>query len=330
MRDKHRSGAVVHFPPDEPVRSFAAVTDHWEQTTAGAALAVASVVSVQFGAALATTLFADVGPLGVVALRASSAALILAAVTRPWQRTWVTKELRQACLLGAVIVMMNSCLYLAIDRLPLATGITFEMLGPLILSIVAAGSWRQRMWALPAGVGVLLLGGSLSAGDLPGVIFALTAAGGWAAYIILSHRMGSRAGLQGLAMATVAGAAISLPAGLVSAGAALFSPVVLAGGVAVGVLSAALPYSLDLLALRRLPRSLFGVLTSINPAVAALAGAVVLHDRLPFAALAGIGAVVMASVGAITTQPKALQPPVPASAQPAIRRPIRQARSIAP
>jgi inner membrane transporter RhtA len=259
---------------------------------------------VQFGAALATTLFAAAGPLGVVALRTVGAAFILVLLTRPWRRRWTPADLRGAGLLGLVIVVMNACLYLAIDRLPLATGVTLELLGPMTLALVTAASWRQRFWAVPAACGVALLGGSLHLRDLPGVIFALAAAGAWAAYILLNRQMGaSGSGLPGLCLATVAGAVIALPAGAGSAGAALLRPGVLAAGLAVGVLSSAVPYSLDLLALRRLPTTVFGVLTSLNPAVAALAGFVILGDRLSAATLAGIAGVVIASAGAVTSCP---------------------------
>jgi inner membrane transporter RhtA len=207
-----------------------------------------------------------------------------------------------AALLGGVIVAMNCCLYLAIDRLPLATGVTLELLGPLTLAVATAVSWRQRLWALPAAAGVALLGGSLSLKDLAGVAFALAAACGWAAYIVLTRRMGGSAGLQGLALATAAGAVIAVPIGIAAAGAALVRPPTLATGLAVGVLSAALPYSLDLLALRRLPTPVFGVLTSLNPAAAALAGAIILHDGLAFVALLGIAAVIIASAGAVISR----------------------------
>lgn len=276
------------------------MTRRSDQTGAGTSLAIASVASVQFGAALATRLFSAAGPLGVVALRTGGAAVVLVGLTRPWRRRWTLADLRSAGLLGLVIVAMNACLYLAINRLPLATGVTIELLGPMTLTVVTAASWRQRVWAVPAAFGVALLGGSLDLRDLPGVAFALAAAGGWAAYILLNRRMGaSGGGLPGLCLATVVGAALALPVGAASAGATLVRPGVAAAGLAVGVLSSAVPYSLDLLALRRLPTTVFGVLTSLNPAVAALAGFVVLGDRLSPAALAGLAGVVIASAGAV-------------------------------
>jgi inner membrane transporter RhtA len=242
------------------------------------------------------------------------AAVVLVTLTRPWRRTWAVHEVRGAALLGLVIVAMNSCLYLAIDRIPLATGVTLELLGPLTLAVATSVSWRQRLWALPAAFGVALLGGSLSFRDLPGVVFALVAAVGWAAYIVLNRRMGGSAGLQGLGLATVAGVVVAVPIGIVTAGAALVRPETLAAGLAVGVLSAALPYSLDQVALRRLPTPVFGVLTSLNPAAAALAGAIILQDRLAPVALLGIAAVIIASAGAVISRSR----PSPQREQPSL------------
>ena len=264
----------------------------------GTGLALTSVASVQFGAALAAELFPRVGPVGTVSLRLIGAAIVLVAFARPWRRTWSRAELGTSVLFGGVFTVMNVSLYLAIDRLPLATVITIEFLGPLTVSIVTAGTWRTRVWALPAAAGVALLGGSLSAHDLAGIGFALIAACCWAGYILLSGRLGrSGTGLAGLSLASVFGAIVMLPIGAATAGTALLSPGIAALGLAVGVVSSAIPYSLDLLALRRLPTAVFGVLTSLNPAMAALAGFVVLGEGLPPRRLAGVALVVVASIG---------------------------------
>jgi inner membrane transporter RhtA len=282
-------------------------------TSAGTALAVTSVASVQFGAALAATLFPLVGPLGTVSLRLIGASLVLLVLTRPWRVRWTAVDLRTASLFGLVFVVMNASLYTAVSRLPLATAITLEFLGPLGVAVVTATSWRQRGWALPAAAGVALLGGSLRAGDVIGVAAALTAALGWASYILLSRRMGlSDHGLAGLGLANLIGAVIMAPIGLATAGADLVHPRTLALGLAVGIVSSAIPYSLDLLALRRLPTAVFGVLTSLNPAVAALAGLIVLNEYLPQRQLIGIALVVAASAGvtAFGRTSKAVRPAV--------------------
>lgn len=280
----------------------------------GTGLAMASVLSVQFGAAVAAHLFDRIGAVGTVSLRLAVAALVLAAIVRPWRRVRTRAELRAALLFGAVFTGMNTTLYLAIERLPLATVITLEFLGPLAVAIVTARSWATRLWALPAALGVALLAGALPSGDLLGVVFALSAACCWAGYIVLSGRLGrSGTGVAGLAVGCAAGAIVMLPVGAATAGAALFDPAVLLVGVAVGVLSSAVPYSLDLLALRRLPTAVFGVLTSLNPGVAALAGLLLLHQVPTSTQTLGIALVVVASAGVTLTgvRRRTLAPPQP-------------------
>jgi inner membrane transporter RhtA len=268
----------------------------------GTALAVSAATSVQFGAALAVTLFPMVGPVGTVSLRFLGAALVLVALTRPWRVRWTGRDARTVLVFGVVFVTMNLSLYVAVSRLPLATAITLEFLGPLAVAVVTATSWGPRAWALPAAAGVALIGGSLRADDVVGVVAALAAAASWASYILVSRRMGtSEHGLAGLALATVLGAVLTLPAGILVAGSDLFEPRTLLVGLSVGVVSSALPYSLDLLALRRLPTAVFGVLTSLNPAIAALAGLVVLHELPPDRQLVGIALVVLASAAVTLT-----------------------------
>lgn len=271
-------------------------------TLQGTALAVSSVAAVQFGAALAATLFASVGPAGAVTLRQLTAAAILVILVRPWRIRWAAADLRSTMLFGAVFVVMNLSLYTAVSRLPLATAITLEFLGPLVLSLVTATSWRQRAWSLPAGVGVALLGGGLRADDVVGVLCALSAAACWAVYIVMAQRIGrSGTGLSGLTVATSAGALVVLPLGITTAGSALWHPATLAVGLVVGILSSALPYSLDMLALRRLPTAVFSVLTSLNPAAGAVAGLLVLDQRLPWPELVGVALVTLASAGVTLT-----------------------------
>ena len=270
--------------------------------TRGTALAITSVASVQTGAAIASTLFSSVGPIGAVTLRQAFAAVVLLAFTRPWRIRLGRADLGRALLFGLVFLVMNATLYTAISRLPLATAITLEFLGPLTLAIVTATSWRQRWWAVPAAAGVALLGGAVHASDLIGVLCALVAAGCWAGYILLTRRIGqSEHGLSGLALATTASAVVLVPLGAIHVGAPLFHPAVLAVGLAVGVLSSAVPYTLDMLALRHLPTAVFSVLTSLNPAAGAVAGFLILDERLSWPELAGIALVTLASVGVTLT-----------------------------
>lgn len=273
----------------------------------GTGLASTSVLSVQFGAALAAHLFAAVGPLGAVTLRLAGASVVLILLTRPWRRRWTRPDLVQSALFGAAFTAMNVTLYLAIARLPLATAITIEFLGPLTVAVVSARGRHQRIWALPAAGGVALLGGTLSLHDLIGVVLAVSAACCWATYIVLSGRLGrSGTGLAGLAVASGIGLVVMVPVGLATAGAAaLLQPASLAVGAAVGVLSSAIPYSLDLLALRRLPTAVFGVLTSLNPAVASLAGLAVLGQSPTLLQVAGIALVVCAGIGVTVSRVRA-------------------------
>ncbi|MEP7088868.1 MAG: EamA family transporter [Nocardioidaceae bacterium] len=269
---------------------------------AGTALAVSASASVQLGAAIAATLFPLVGTVGTVSLRFGAAAVVLLALTRPWRVRWTARDLRTVLAFGVVFVTMNLCLYVAISRLPLATAVTLEFLGPLGVAIATASTWAQRGWAAPAAVGVALIGGSLRADDLLAVVAALGAALAWASYILLSRRLGtSDHALAGLALATTLGAVVTVPAAVVLVGHDLLAPRVLLLGLVVGLLSSALPYSLDLLALRRLSTAVFGVLTSLNPAWAALAGLVVLAELPPHRQLAGIVLVMLASAGVTLT-----------------------------
>ena len=279
---------------------MSAATDR--TTATGTVCAVSAATSVQFGAALAATLFPLVGPVGTVSLRFLGAALVLVLLTRPWRARWTGRDVRTVVAFGVVFVVMNVALYVAVSRLPLATAITLEFLGPLGVAIVTATSAAQRGWAAPAAAGVALIGGTLRAGDVLGVAAALVAAMAWAAYILLSRRLGtSDHALGGLALATALGALITLPAGVLTAGSDLLHPRTLVIGLCVGVASSAVPYSLDLLALRRLSTSVFGVLTSLNPAIAALAGLLVLHELPPQRQLVGIALVMVASAGVTLT-----------------------------
>jgi len=271
-------------------------------TAVGSSLAVTSVAAVQFGASVAEHLFDRVGPVGTVALRLVTASVVLVACTRPWRQRFTRADVRAAAVFGLVFAGMNTLLYLAIDRLPMATAITLEFLGPLVLSIVAAANWSVRVWSLPAAAGVALLGGELHGGDLLGVLCALGAACCWAGYILVSGRVGrTGTGLAGLAVASSMASVVTLPLGLAFAGSDLFRPTTVLIGLSVGLLSSAVPYSLDLLALRRLPTAVFGVLTSLNPGVAALAGYLVLDQAVGLRSLGGLALVSLASIGVTVT-----------------------------
>ncbi|MGH3341325.1 MAG: EamA family transporter [Carbonactinosporaceae bacterium] len=261
-------------------------------------------MSVQVGAALAKQLFPVAGPSGVVAMRLVFAALLLVALWRPVRslREGVGRRGLLAILgFGTVTAGMNISIYESFSRIPLGVAVTIEFLGPLAVALFGSRRPLDVGWAVLAGAGVLLLTEGTEGGGVEplGVVLALCAAFFWAAYILLSAVVGSRTqGGGGLALAMVWGALLVAPFGAADAGAALLDPTVLLVGLVVAVLSSVLPYSLELEALRRIPPRVFGVLMSLEPALAALAGLVILGEYLGGVQWLAIACVVVASAGA--------------------------------
>jgi len=260
-------------------------------------LVLAAVTSVQFGGAFAKTLFDEIGPGGTAFLRVLFAALILAALWRPAVRGLSRAEWQLAVAYGFALVAMNLTFYEALDRIPLGIAVTFEFVGPL-----GVGSRRplDLLWVALAATGILLLS-DFGGADLDGlgVALALLAGGFWAAYILLAARVGRTfEGAHGLAIGMCAGALMLLPFGIADAGGELITGETLAIGLAVAVLSSVIPYSLELEALRRMPAGVFGVLMSLEPAAAALAGFIVLDEGLATREVVAIALVVAASAGA--------------------------------
>jgi inner membrane transporter RhtA len=267
--------------------------------------------SVQFGSGLAKTLFDDAGPGGTVFLRVVFAAVVLMAVWRPRLAGVARRDLRLAALFGFALAAMNLSFYLAIDRIPLGVAVTFEFIGPLAVAVAGSRRPLDAVWVALAAAGILLLSdfGDFGSLDAAGVGLALLAGSFWAAYILLSARVGQAfSGGAGLALAMVVAALLLAPVGVADAGGALLEPGVLGIGAAVAMLSSAIPYSLELEALRKLPAGVFGVLMSLDPAVAALAGYVVLGEILGARELAAIGLVVVASAGAARAAPTTAGP----------------------
>ena len=257
--------------------------------------------SVQFGAALARTLFDDAGPAGTVLVRVGIAAAVLALLWRPSVRGHGRDAWRLAVGFGVALAVMNFFFYAALDRIPLGLAVTFEFVGPL--GVALAGS-RRRLdlaWVALAAGGIVLIAAPGTSGlDALGVLYALIAGGAWAAYILLSARTGRVfPGGGGLALAMCVAAVLLLPAGVADAGSALLDPDVLLIGAAVAVLSSLIPYSAELEALRLMPEHVFGVLLSVEPAVAALAGYLLLDQTLGARELAGIAFVIAATAGAV-------------------------------
>lgn len=263
-------------------------------------LVLAAVTSVQFGAALAKSLFDEIGVGGTVFVRVLSAAIALALVWRPRLAGHPARDLWLALVFGLVLAGMNLAFYAALDRIPLGIAVTFEFVGPLGVAVFGSRRASDLVWVALAAAGILLLSDFGGAGlDGLGVALALLAGALWAGYILLSARVGQAfPGGGGLTLAMLVATVPLAPVGIAEAGGDLLVPWILALGAAVGILSSAIPYALELEALRRLPVGVFGVLMSLEPAVAALAGFVVLGERLATREVVAILLVVAASAGA--------------------------------
>ncbi|MEU1078591.1 EamA family transporter [Streptomyces sp. NPDC005878] len=271
------------------------------------ALVVSAGISVQFGSAVAVMLMPRAGAAGVVTLRLAAAALVLLVLCRPGLRGYRRADWGTVVAFGAAMAGMNGLFYQAVDRIPLGTAVTLEVLGPLALSVLASRRLVNFVWAGLALAGVALLGSGGGEGfgslDLAGAAFALGAGACWAVYILFSARTGRRfPQADGLALAMAVAAVLSLPLGVVQSGAELLVPSTIGLGAAVAILSSVLPYTLELLALRRLPASTFAILMSLEPAVAATAGFLVLHQALSVTDAVAIALVIGASVGAVRSQ----------------------------
>ncbi|CAM01170.1 inner membrane transporter RhtA [Saccharopolyspora erythraea NRRL 2338] len=264
-------------------------------------LVLLGIVSLQVGAAFAKQMFAVAGSSGVVALRLLFAAAVLLVVWRPSLRM-DRRTLAVVVGYGLVLAGMNMSIYQAFERIPLGVAVTIEFLGPLAVALFGSRRKLDVLWALLAGAGVLLLSRADGGLDWVGVGFALLAAALWASYILVSAKLGSQtSGGSGLALGMAVGALVAVPFGVADAGSVLLDPAVLAVGLLVALMSSVVPYTLELEALRRIPPRVFGVLMSLEPAVAALAGLVVLGEALGAWQWVAIGCVVVASVGATRT-----------------------------
>jgi inner membrane transporter RhtA len=263
-------------------------------------LVLSAIASVQFGSAIAATLFASIGPAGAVSLRLVTATIVLLALWRPRVRDRSRRELVLAAAFGLVLAGMNLSFYEALHRIPLGIAVTIEFIGPLTVALAGSRRAVDLLWVALAAAGIIDLtqGGGHGLSAL-GVGLAATAGACWGAYILLNARVG-RAFERGtgLSLAMCVASVAVLPAGIAAGGSHLLEPHSLLLGCAVGMLSSAIPYSFEIEALRRIRTSVFGVLMSLEPGMAAIAGAIVLGQALSVRALVGIGLVVVASVGA--------------------------------
>jgi inner membrane transporter RhtA len=263
-------------------------------------LVVGAVASVQFGAAFAKTIFDEVGAGGTVFLRMLFAALVLMLIWRPRISGHGRRDVLLILLFGASLAGMNGTFYAALDRIPLGVAVTFEFVGPLSVAVFGSRTRLDAVWVVLAAAGIVLLS-DFGGADLDGlgVALALTAGAFWAAYILLAARVGQAfPGGDGLALAMLVAVVPLAPIGIAEAGGDLLVVWVLAIGFAVAMLSSAIPYTLELEALRRMPANVFGVLMSLEPAVAATAGFIVLGEDLAAREVVAILLVVAASAGA--------------------------------
>lgn len=276
------------------------------------ALVLVAIASVQLGSAIARTVFDEVGANGVTLMRLGFSGLLLAVLLRPRVRRWTRAQLGAAALLGLAMGLMNLTFYQAIRTVPLGVAVTVEFLGPLLLALVQTRRALDLLWVLLAGGGVALLGLD-DRGDLPlaGLGLALLAGMFWAGYILASARVGRvLPGVDGLAVALLVAAVLALPVGAEGAARGLDDPRVLLVGLGVALLSSVIPYGLELTALRRMPTRVFGILMSLEPAAAAVAGLVVLGQRLGVPEVLALVLVSVASLGVTLGRREAPRPPL--------------------
>jgi inner membrane transporter RhtA len=269
-------------------------------------LVLGSIVSVQFGAAFAKSLFAVAAPTAIAWLRMAVAALIFWAVARPRLRGRTWAEWRVVLGYGIALATMNWSIYQSFARIPIGLAVTIEFLGPLVVALVGSRRPRDLIWALLAAVGVALLGVFPASADWVGIGFALLAGAAWAAYIVLSGPTGAAwEGVTGVSAGTLVGALVFLVPGVLTGGADMWQPRVLALAALVGVLSSVIPYGLEMVARRSIPSGVFGILMSIEPAAAALAALLVLGEQLSWVEWIAMACVIVASVGSTRTLSKA-------------------------
>lgn len=271
-------------------------------------LLLIAMASIQSGASLAKSMFPLVGAQGTTTLRLVFASLILLLVLRPWRATLTAKSLRTVIIYGIALGGMNFLFYMSLRTVPLGIAVALEFTGPLTVALLSSRRAIDFVWIALAVTGLLLLIPTKESGaniDLIGIGYALGAGVCWALYIVSGQKAGADNGIQTAALGVLIAAIFIAPIGIVHAGSALLNPALLTTALGVAVLSTALPYSLEMMALTRLPARTFSTLTSIEPAFGALSGLLFLHESLTLLQWLAIGSIILASVGAtLTMRPK--------------------------
>jgi inner membrane transporter RhtA len=280
------------------------------------ALLVVAIASFQVGASIAKTMFPLVGAIGTVTVRVVLGTAILAITMKPWRASLAPDSRWALVIYGVALGLMNLCFYIALSRIPLGITVTVEFWGPLAVAVFTSRRAVDFCWIVLTIGGLLLLlpiahqGGRL---DPVGILYAFGAGAFWALYIIFGRQAGAAHGAQTVVLGSIISTIIIAPIGLATAGPALFSRSVLLPGLAVAILSTALPYTLEMIALTRMPARTFGILMSGDPALAAFCGFVFLNERLSGMQWVAIMLIIGASIGTtVTAQQQKV--PMPGSA----------------
>lgn len=276
------------------------------------ALLLVAMLSIQAGASMAKSLFPAVGATGATALRLALATVMLVAVFRPWRARVTRGQWPLLMLYGASLGLMNLLFYKSLETVPLGIAVALEFTGPLAVALFGSRHLRDVVWVVLAVVGLVLLVPEQGAEALDpvGAVYALGAGACWAMYIVFGQRAGNAHGPQTVAIGSCIAAVVAVPFGVAHAGAALLAPALLPIALAVALLSTAIPYSLEMVALTKMPTRTFGMLMSLEPAIAALCGLLFLHERLSLLQWLAIAAIIIASAGAAMTS----RPPVATAA----------------
>ena len=263
-----------------------------------------AMMSIQGGASLAKSLFPIVGAPGVTALRLALGTLILVVVFKPWRLRFTHEQRLPLLFYGLSLGAMNYMFYLSIQTIPLGIAVALEFTGPLAVALFASRRPGDFIWVILAVLGLwylLPLGENVSHVDLTGAAFALGAGACWAIYILSGQRAGEEHGPATVALGSLIAALVFVPLGAFQAGEVLWHWSVLPLGIAVAILSTALPYSLEMIALTRLPTRTFGTLMSMEPAMAAISGMIFLGETLTFQQALALAAIIIASMGSTLT-----------------------------